>query len=68
MKPGEFVYKAVRDEAIKRGADVRLAEREAEDCFNTYRRNTFKKSVAQLMESHIAAAVKKTKEREKSIL
>ena len=68
MRPGEFVYKSVRDEAIKQGADVRLAEQEAEIAFTTYRKNTFKKSVAQMMEKHIAEAVKRTKEKEKHIL
>lgn len=68
MKPGEFVYKAVRDEAIKRGSDLRNAESEAKDCLELYRKNKFKKTVAQFMESHIVAAVKKTKDREKSIL
>ena len=50
------------------GAAPHLAELEAQDCFNIWRCNTFKKSVAALMESHIAAAVKKTKTREKSTL
>ncbi len=68
MKPGEFVYKAVRDEAIKRGASLPNAEDEAKACFEMYRKSKFKKTVAQLMEFHIAAAVKKTKDREKSIL
>ena len=68
MRPGEFVYKSVRDEAIKQGADVKFAETEAEMAFYTYRTNTFKKSVSMMMEKHIAEAVRKTKERDKHIL
>ena len=67
MKPGEFVYKAVRDEAIKRGAELRIAEDEARHCHMLYRQNKFK-TCAALMEDHIKAAVKKTKDAEKSIL
>ena len=67
MKPGEFVYKSVRDEAIKQGADLRIAEEEARQCHSLYRQNKFKKP-ADLMETHIKAAVRKTKEAENSTL
>lgn len=67
MKPGQFVYRAVRDEAVKRGADLRIAEEEARQCYELWRKNVFK-TVAALMESHIASAVKKSKDRKESIL
>ena len=68
MKPGDFVYKSVRDEAVKKGADLRIAENEARECFDIYRKNRFNGTVAQLLQRHIAAAVKKSKDREKSTL
>ncbi len=68
MKPGEFVYNQVRDEAVRRGAELRIAENEATLCFQTYKRNNFKKTVAVLMEDHIKNAVKLTKQKEKSVL
>jgi len=63
MKPGEFVYTQIRDQAVKGGADLDIATDQARLGFTAYKENRFDKKPLDLILKHVNEAISQTKRR-----